>query len=62
MTPMKTIQAFKQGKVQINVYVLYPGEKFHRIFKDLLEDLDEDLRKNPQQRSLQILKDPNFSC
>ena len=33
-----------------------------KIFKDLLEDLGEDLRKDPQQRSLKILKDPNFSC
>ena len=40
----------------------FPGEKLHRIFKDLLEDLGEDLRKDPQQRSLKILKDPNFSC
>jgi len=24
--------------------------------------LDEDLRKDPQQRSSKILKDPNFSC
>ena len=39
-----------------------PGEKLYRIFKDLLEDLGEDLRKDPQQRSLKILKDPNFSC
>ena len=32
-----------------------------KIFKDLLEDLGEDLHKDPQQRSLKILKDPNFS-
>jgi len=44
---------------------LYPGENFtgsSKIFKDLLEDLDEDLCNDPQQRSLKILKDPNFSC
>ena len=33
-----------------------------KIFKDLLEDLGEDLCKDLQQRSLKILKDPNFSC
>ena len=34
------------------------GEEFCRIFKDLLEDLGEDLCKDPQQRSLKIVKDP----
>ena len=48
--------------VTFQLIVMSPGEKLHRIFKDLLEDLDEDLCKDPQQRSAKILKDPNFSC
>ena len=33
-----------------------------RIFKDLLEHLSEDLSKDPQQRSLKILKDLIIFC